>query len=448
MSYKLWNTQTGQELLSVRAMQGQLSPDGKRVALSDYVTSRIKVYDTQNGQILLNVKEVNPGAAFSPDSKRLATQGDITQIWDLETGDEIDRIKGATNAYILAFSQDCKRFILVGQDKTQVWAADVDRQGAKKVLLPEVNTVYSADSSAVINSDLTRVAGISGKTVKLFDAQTGQELRTLTGHDQNLLCVAFSQNGQRVAASAGELNSNSAGTVKVWETETGKELFTIAGLAHQVTRIKFSPDGKKLAGSPVDGTIKVWDVPSGRERYGLGDSSASFSESSRPDYLFHTFAFSPDGKRLAWRRKIWDAETGVELVTLKTPPNTAGNFDTTAFSPDGKRVAGTILVSNPVVGGGFPRVTNGVWNAESGELLSTTSVASDGGCQTFSPDGKRLAGVDKMWDAETGQFLLSLGSGIPRGQVAFSPDGYRLAVIKAYGNELTIYDATPLPEKP
>ena len=31
---------------------------------------------------------------------------------------------------------------------------------------------------------------------------------------------------------------------------------------------------------------------------------------------------------------------------------------------------------------------------------------------------------------------------------AFSPDGHRLAVVKAFGNEVTIYDATPLPEKP
>jgi hypothetical protein len=36
----------------------------------------------------------------------------------------------------------------------------------------------------------------------------------------------------------------------------------------------------------------------------------------------------------------------------------------------------------------------------------------------------------------------------PSNGVAFSPDGHRLGVVPAFGNEVTIYDATPLPEKP
>jgi WD40 repeat protein len=90
----------------------------------------------------------------------------------------------------------------------------------------------------------------------------------------------------------------------------------------------------------------------------------------------------------------------------------------------------------------------GVWDAETGVLLSTIPVTNSFGPvdnSTFSPDGKRLAAGDKIWDADTGQFLLSLGIS---GQVSFSPDGHRLAIVTSYSNEVTIYDATPLPEKP
>ena len=70
------------------------SPDGKRVALADWDTTRTKVFDAQSGQIMLSVKNAGGAVAFSPDSKRLATQSGGMRIWDLETGDEINHIKG------------------------------------------------------------------------------------------------------------------------------------------------------------------------------------------------------------------------------------------------------------------------------------------------------------------------------------------------------------------
>ena len=56
-------------------------------------------------------------------------------------------------------------------------------------------------------------------------------------------------------------------------------------------------------------------------------------------------AFSPDGKRSAWlerqrteiwRVKVWDAQTGQELLTLK---GHIAPVMSVAFSPDGKRLA-------------------------------------------------------------------------------------------------------------
>jgi WD40 repeat protein len=70
----------------------------------------------------------------------------------------------------------------------------------------------------------------------------------------------------------------------------------------------------------------------------------------------------------------------------------------------------------------------------------------------FSPDGKRLAsaavwdGTVKLWDAQTGQELLNLKVGGHVNSLAFSPDGHWLAGDP--GGTVTIWDATPLPQKP
>jgi hypothetical protein len=44
--------------------------------------------------------------------------------------------------------------------------------------------------------------------------------------------------------------------------------------------------------------------------------------------------------------------------------------------------------------------------------------------------------------------MLSLKLASPVGVLAFSPDGHRLGMVTAAEGTVTIWDATPLPEKP
>jgi WD40 repeat protein len=115
--------------------------------------------------------------------------------------------------------------------------------------------------SATFNADSTLVAtGSFDKSVKLWDAKTGKELRTFAGttaHQNLVLNVAFAPNGESLATGSSD---NSA---RVWDVPVStpvKEFMHAAG----VSAVAVSADGKLIAGACKDGSIKLWNAADGK----------------------------------------------------------------------------------------------------------------------------------------------------------------------------------------
>ncbi|MYB02426.1 WD40 repeat domain-containing protein, partial [Candidatus Poribacteria bacterium] len=51
-------------------------------------------------------------------------------------------------------------------------------------------------------------------------------------------------------------------TVRLWDAETGNLLKTLMGHMDSVEGVSLSPDGKTLVSGSVDGTILLWDTSS------------------------------------------------------------------------------------------------------------------------------------------------------------------------------------------
>ncbi|MBQ5892572.1 MAG: TIR domain-containing protein [Bacteroidales bacterium] len=277
----------------------------------------------------------------------------------------------------VAYSPDGKRIISGSGDKTvKIWNANTGQ--CLKTLKGHSRSVYSVAYSP----DGTKIiSGSCDKTVKIWDANTGQCLKTLEGHLGWVYSVAYSPDGAKIVSGSGDK------TIKIWDTNTGKCLKTLEGHSYGVFSVAYSPDGTKIIGGSNDETVKIWDANTGECLKTLEGHSKSVN----------SVAYSPNGTRIVSGSfdktvKIWDANTGECLKTLEGHSNRVSSV---SYSPDGRKI----------ISGSFDKTVK-IWNANTGQCLKTLEGhTSNVYSVAYSPDGKRIvSGSDdntvKIWGVE------------------------------------------------
>jgi WD40 repeat protein len=92
--------------------------------------------------------------------------------------------------------------------------------------------------------------------MKLWNTTTGQLLRTLEGHDSEVLSCAFSPTGLTIVGIC-----ESSSFLSLWTAATGR-LEQIIDVSTDMQDIEvssccFSPDGKSVLAGCCDGSVKV-----------------------------------------------------------------------------------------------------------------------------------------------------------------------------------------------
>jgi RNA polymerase sigma factor (sigma-70 family) len=121
--------------------------------------------------------------------------------------------------------------------------------------------------------------------VRLWDMQTGQELRSISGPDGWFWCVAFSPDGTKLAAGGDKRDRK----IHLYDAATGAELRRFEGHAEGAYAVAFSPDGQTLASGGPDAVIRLWNLASGAERSQLTGHRGAI----------RTLAFADAGRTLA-----------------------------------------------------------------------------------------------------------------------------------------------------
>jgi WD40 repeat protein/serine/threonine protein kinase len=260
--------------------------------------------------------------------------------------------------------------------------------------------------------------GSEDKTIKLWDAETGQLKHTLPDLDSEVTSVAFSPDGTMLAAALNynsTLNNYSVIVADVEEGGSAKIKQTLTYSSNVISFLAFSPDGKTLYGGSYR-TLRLWDTETWTLRHenAMGEINPAYALSADANLI-------ASGGTNENSIKVWGAEDGELKLTLEGHEKGVLSL---AFSPDGETLAS----------GSYDNTCR-LWDTKTGALKRTLvednlnaifSVA-------FSPDGRTLASGSyheiKLWDAQTGTLKRTLsaeGMGITY-RVAFSPDGKTLA---------------------
>jgi small GTP-binding protein len=235
-------------------------------------------------------------------------------------------------------------------------------------------------------------AGDDG-TIKLWDVQSGNLLRTLEGHEKHsphVWSVAFEPGGEILASGSG-------GAVSLWAALNGQLLHTVS-VHHsgRVMGVTFSPKDGTLAGG-VEGKLRLWDAKSGK-LHGL--RTLDEHEESENEQTW-SLVFDPRGEILACARdnqpvKLWEVHSGKLFRTLE------GADDSLCVAFDQQ---GSTLASANYDG------TVSLWDAHSGKLLRTLEGHTGSVCGiAFASNGRLLVSKSydrtiRLWNCETWETL-------------------------------------------
>jgi WD40 repeat protein/serine/threonine protein kinase len=319
-------------------------------------------------------------AVFAPDGKRVLTADDKSaRMWDATSSQLLFEMSHGDTVYRALFSHDGSKIITAGGDGTvRIWSA------ATGAPIRELRSQWPSVTrwryyAVAMSMHSVAAIDLTGKSVHVWDADTGQQIAALDNDAPGASLLAFSADGHWLATSGRD-------EVRVFDTSSWRQVATVGG--PRVRSLGFDPSGPRLAVGTNDGVAAIWEIPSGRRVRGLRDAGASVD----------AVAFSHDGTLVAaasrdGMEQVWDVSSG----SLRTQFNSHRNrIYAVEFSAAGDLLLsagaeGAIVISNVSTGMAVTRL-------EGPNALVITAH--------FDPESRRVVGASwdgtsRVWDASS-----------------------------------------------
>lgn len=455
---KIWDESTGKvdQVVSVDADQVRClacSPDGRTCAVilhsKSSAEARLRIVNVDTYKTVFERSiGTTTSVAWSPDGSKLA--------WHI--GWHVYALETATGKVI--FDEQAGRRIFEWAIASVQWEPTGTRIAAStidgQVLVYGIDTPdkplafkgHQSDVHAIAWSpDGEKIASAGyDQIIRIWDAETGSTIRTIRGHSQGVTSLIWTA-GNKLVSTGRE------GRVFVWDPLTPQDAKIVsppdAALRSFPIDVFWSPDAKNVVVNCISGGGASIDVhtlafsPINSHAPGPfqpnGELALSYEQQFQHPSVCRAlngkvvrklektsssfaarFVWSPSGKLIAGAANdacIWNAETGQIVTTCKS----RGRVVQVVWNADGTKLASADLYG-----------VISVWNVKSGEKLKSWQ-AHDRYIASLDWQGSSLASASwdhsiKIWNAETGKLQKQLnGHTGPVSIAAWSPDGRRLA---------------------
>ncbi|HYH65000.1 MAG TPA: hypothetical protein VD866_09925 [Urbifossiella sp.] len=291
------------------------APDGTLVTAGSDRTVRTWDAAGRPGLVLRAGDEGVGGVALAPDGSRDAgfDRDGVVRVWDAKTGAEVakseshDR-RGTTRR--IAFTADGERVLSIGGDAIlRAIEARTGRLVAAHRLNPSdagnpdqlsVDVRASAiGESAAFSRDAAAFAHATPTGVRVIDTQTGDIRMELDTGKLQVVLVAFSPDGKRLALArrgpvrfTGDQRAPGTRVVELWDLADGKKLWSAETDGRVSQQLTFSPDGAWVATTARLATdekaVRLLDATTGAD-------AGRLAMPARPGH----FAFDRTSRRIA-----------------------------------------------------------------------------------------------------------------------------------------------------
>ena len=319
----------------------------------------------------------------------------------------------------IMFTKDGKFLVSVSGDKTiRVWDAQTGetiRTIRGQLGRGDEGKIYAAALSPdnrwlAIGGLLSGIPELRDR-IRILNFRTGEVVSLLKGHKNVILGLAFSPDSQKLISGSFDK------TARIWDVNSGETLQVLMGHSKAIYAVAFSRDGQRVATGSDDFALKLWQVSSGRLIHTLkGHQNKVKSIAFTDRYLLSG----------SWDKtiRLWHGKTGVFIRVLAEQDS---GVDSLSISPDGRRV---------LTGIGYGRgYTSYIFSMPDGKkITSFTKHTNIVVATTFSPDGETVAtggGLDHeiyLWSPRNGTVQRKMvGKGAPIWSVGFAKDGKSIA---------------------